>query len=106
MSVTWDMEGSRRASMMSPHQDVLGFIHPGGQIRRPAKIWMKFLHQIAVRPGNVGRRSAALKTEDFISFILGNSSRAAATRRAAAPRVSVRIACRTPSGKTAVQIRL
>lgn len=94
---------------MAPHQDVLGFIYPGRQVSRPAKIWMKLFHQIAMRPGDIGGRRALLQPENFISFIFRN--RASATRaalmltRAESPRVMVRIACRTPAGKPAIKIR-
>lgn len=105
MSATWDrLEGSRRASVMAPHQDILSFVHAGGQIRRPAKIWMKLFHQIAMSPRNIGGGRALFQAEDFVGFILRNRARAARARLAA-PRVAVRIACRTPSGKAAVQIR-
>ncbi len=107
MSATWDrLEGSRRASVMAPHQDILSFIHAGGQIRRPAKIWMKLFNQIAMSPRNVGGGRSLLQTEDLVGFILGDRARTGRSRLAGAPRVAVRISCRTPSGKPAVQIRL
>lgn len=111
MSTTWDHDygGERRASvLMTPHQDVLGFIYPGRQIRRPAKIWMKLFHQIAVSARNVRRRGATLETENFVSLVFRNRARTTrvALARAETPRVRVRIACRTPSGKSAVKISL
>ena len=113
MSTTWDQDFApegRLASSSATQQDVLGFVDPRREIGRAAKIWMKLLHQITMRPGDVGVGGALLKSENLISLILGN--RAGATRaaltlaRAEAPRVRVRIACRTPSGKPAIQIRV
>ena len=58
--------------------------------------------------GPLARANAFFQPENFIGFILGNRRSAAAARlaRLTAPRVKVRIACRAPSGKAAIQIRL
>lgn len=108
MSTTWDHDfGERRASVLvTPHQDILGLVHTGRKIRRPAKIWMKFFHQIAMGAGNVRGGGAALEAKNFVRLVFRNRARAtrAALARAEAPRVRVRIACRTPAGKPAVKI--
>ncbi len=108
MSTTWDHDyGARRASVLvTPHEDVLGLIHPGRKISRSAKIWMKLLHQITVGARNVRRRRAALEAENFVSLVFRNRAcmTRAALSRTKTPRVCVRIACRTPAGKSAVQI--
>jgi len=90
---------------MSAHQDVFGLVDLGGQTRRAPLVGMQFLHERPVRPGNIFSRSAFLKPQNFISFILGHRIREHALP-VAAPRVSVAISCRTPSGKAAVEISL
>lgn len=108
MSTTWDHDyGERRASVLvTPHQDILRLIHSGRKIRRPTKIWVKFFHQITVGAGNVRSGGATLEAKNFVRLVFRNRARAtrAALARAESPRVCVRIACRTPAGKSAVKI--
>ena len=84
------------------HQDFLGFVDAGREVGRPAMVWMKLLHQIAVRPRYLARRRALLKSQYLVSLILGDRLSAS---RTAAPRVSASLLCLTPSGKPAVEIR-
>ena len=56
------------------------------------------------RPDNFLLRRALLKSQYLICLILGHRVRAAA--RASAPRVTLILRCRTPSGKPAVEICL
>ncbi len=88
---------------MSAHQDGFGFIDPGSQGRRPPVVGMQFLYERAMRPRDVFARGSLGKPQDFIGFILGHGSRRALNT---APRVQVILACRTPSGKAAVEISL
>ena len=92
---------------MSAHQDGLGFIDLGGKSRRPPVVGMQFLHERAMRPRDLFARGAFRKPQDLISFILGHGSRETlAPVPTPAPRVAVVIACRTPTGKAAVEISL
>ena len=103
MSAIWD----HNPSVVTPHENLLGLVHPGREVRRTAKVWMKFLNQIAMGASNVGGRRALFEPENFVGFIFRN--RARSTRvlaRLESPRVRVRIACRTPAGKAAVEISL
>ncbi len=88
---------------MASHEDVLGFVHPGRQARRAPLIGMEFLHQGPVRARDVIRRRILLKSQDFIGFILGHRGTDAPAPGAAAVRVS--LLCRTPAGRSAVEIR-
>ena len=90
---------------MTAHQDVFGFVDTGSQTRRPPVVGMQFLHEGAMRARDVVARSSLLKPQNFIGFILGHRSTAAAMPFAA-PRVRLTICCRTPSGKPAVEISL
>ena len=92
---------------MAAHQDGLGFIDLGGKGRRPPVIGMKFLHEGAMRSRDLFARSPLRKPQDLIGFILGHGSRETLVPAPApAPRVGVAIACRTPTGKPAVEISL
>jgi hypothetical protein len=110
MSAIWDHHSQQRhnGSLTSAQQDILGLVDPRREVGRPSKVWMKFLHQITMGSRDFGGASAFFQPENFIGFILGNRRSAAAARlaRLTAPRVKVRIACRAPSGKAAIQIRL
>ena len=91
---------------MTSHQDFFGFIHPGGESRRPPLVGVQFLHERAMRPRNVVSRSAFLKSQDFISFIFRHRAAAAARPPVPAARVRVALTCLTPAGKPAVKINL
>lgn len=110
MSASWDHEAAtgRKASRPSPHKDFLGFVHARREIGGSAKIWMKLFHQLPMRPRDVSGPRAFFQPENFIGFIFRHRGSASAARRLArieAPRVRVRIACRAPSGKPAIEIR-
>ena len=110
MSTSWDhdREFGRPSSRAATHEDILGLVDPRREIRGSAKIWMKLFHQLPMRPRDIGGGRAFFQAENFVGFILGHRGGAAAARRIArleAPRVRIRIACRTPTGKAAVQIR-
>src|SRR5208282_2777225 len=91
---------ANRSSMMAPHQDVLRFIDAGGEVRRPAVVWMQLLHQIAMRPRYFTHRRAFLEAQNFIGLVLRHRARSSGLglRARAAPRVSVILSCATPSG--------
>lgn len=88
---------------MATHEDVLGLVYTGGETRRPPLIGMEFLHQAPVRAGNVLRRRLLRKSQDFIGLILRH--RGAEAPAPGAPAVRVGIVCRTPAGRSAVEIR-
>jgi hypothetical protein len=96
------------SSMMASHQDVLRFIDAGGEVRRPAVVWMQLLHQIAMRPRYFTHRRAFLEAQNLIGLVLRHRARSSrlGLRARAAPRVSVILSCATPSGKAAVEISL
>ena len=110
MSAIWDHPSERRrsGSLTPAQQDILGLVDPRREIGRPAKVWMKLLHQVTMRPRDFGGAGALFQPENFIGFILRHRRSATAARlaRLTAPRVVVRISCRAPSGKAAIQIRL
>jgi hypothetical protein len=85
---------------MSPQQDFSGFVHASSQARRAPVVGMQFLHERSVRRGNFLARSSLPKPQDLIGLILGHRARPIS----AAPRVAITIACRTPSGKSAVEV--
>ncbi len=88
---------------MSPHQHILGLIDSGSQVRRPPVIGMQFLHERPVRARNLFTRSALLKPESFIGFILRHRPRPSDRPVA---RIGIAISCLTPTGKPAVEISL
>ena len=90
---------------MTTHQDVLGLIDTRRQTRRTPVVGMEFLHQGAMRPRDLIARSALLKPQNLISFILGHRARPADVGLCA-PRVALSISCLTPAGKPAVHISL
>ena len=110
MSAIWDHASEKRTGSLSPAQkNILGLIDPRREIGRPAKVWMKLLHQVTMRPRDIGGASALFQPENFIGFILRHRRSASTTdrlSRLSAPRVVVKISCRAPSGKAAIQIRL
>ena len=92
---------------MTAQQDVLGFVDPGRQIRRPPLVGMQFLHQRPVRARDVFPAGPLTKAENLIRFILGHGGSARAPRpRAAAPRIVLSLSCLTPTGKPAIEISL
>jgi len=98
-----------RLAVMAPHKHILGFVDAGGEIRRPAMVWMQLLHKLAVRSRYLARRRAFLKPQYLIGLILGDrrwSTSRALAGAAASPRVSLALVCTTPSGKAAVEICL
>lgn len=90
---------------MTTHQDVLGLVDPRRQTRRTPVVGMEFLHQGAMRPRDLIARSALLKPQNLIGFILGHRARPALTG-VSAPRVALTMSCLTPAGKPAVHISL
>lgn len=109
MSASWDHDAAtgRKGLRPASHEDFLGFVHARREIGSSAKVWMKLFHQLPMRPRDVGGARAFFQPENFIGFIFRHRGGAAAARRIArieAPRVRVRIACRAPSGKPAIEI--
>lgn len=86
---------------MTTHEYVLGLVDPGRKARRPPVVGMNFLHQRAMSPRNFIPRRVLVKSQDFISFILGHRAEPPAI---GAPAVSIILVCRTPVGKPAVHI--
>src|SRR5271169_4012158 len=92
----------RSTSAMATQQDVLGGIDAGGEIRRPPLVGMQFLHESAVRPGDVLRARPGLNAKDLISFLFSHF--ATARRPAPAPRCRITLRVLTPAGIPAVKI--
>ena len=86
---------------MTTHEYVLGLVDAGRQARRPPVIGMNFLHERAMSPRDLISRRVLVKSQDFISFILGHRADASAI---GAPAVAITLVCRTPVGKPAVEI--
>ena len=85
---------------MTPQQNFTGFVHTSREIRRPPVVGMQFLHERAMRGGDFFTRGALRKPQDLIGLLLGHRTRPVAP----APRVTITISCRTPSGKPAVEV--
>lgn len=86
---------------MPVQQDILGLVHPGGEIRRPPLVGMKFLHQGAVGVADLLLARPRLKAKDFVGLLLGQRGGFAGPR---SPRVRITLCCFTPAGKPAVEI--
>ena len=91
---------------MASQQHFLGLVDARRETRRPPVVGMKFLHERSMSAGHLFARGGLRKPQDLISFILAHFSRGARSRVAlTAPRVSCKIVCRTPAGKTPVEVR-
>ena len=86
---------------MSLHQNILGLIDPRGKRGRAAMIWMKLLHQGAMRANDFRGVRALRQAQDFVGFTSRHRSAAPPPPRLALPCV-----CLTPTGKPAVEISL
>ena len=91
---------------MTTHQDFLGLVDARSQRRRPPVVGMQFLHEGAMRSRDFVTRGALLKPQDLISFIFGHRAAEMSAPRVDSARIRIVLACRTPSGKTAVKINL
>lgn len=88
---------------MAAHQYISGLVDTGGGLRRPPVVGMAFLHERAMRAGNLRGRSPLFDPQYLVSLLLGHAPASAAPTL---PRVSIALSCRTPAGKTAVEISL
>lgn len=88
---------------MFGQEDVLGFIDTSSKKRRAPNIGMYSLHKAAMSLSDLRRRSTSFKTKNLVGLLLCHAAR---TARASLPRTSVRINAVSPSGKTAIKIRL
>ena len=57
---------------MIGEQDVLGFVDPRRQERRPAEVGVQALHQAAVRLADIRRGGPRFKTKDLVSLLLSS----------------------------------
>ncbi len=87
---------------MSVQQNILGLIDPRGESGRAAMIWMKLLHQSAMRGDDFLAARALRQAQDFIRLIARTSRR----RANSPPRVALTLLCLTPAGEPAVEICL
>ena len=85
---------------MSAQQNILGLIDPRGQSGRAAMIWMKLLHQTAVRGDDLLAARALRQAQDFVRLIAGQRSAAPPPL----PRVTITLLCLSPRGEPAVEI--
>ena len=81
-------------------QDILGGVDLGREIRRPALVGVKFLHQRPVRLSDGIRARARRQAKDLISLLF----RHFAVPRSALPRCRVTLRVFTPAGLPAVKI--
>ena len=88
---------------MAAQKNVLGFVDPGREIRRPPLVGMQFLHQGAMRTADFVDARPRLHAKDLISLLFRHF--AAAPSRALRPRCSITLRVLTPAGLPAVQIR-
>ena len=86
---------------MRAKQSILGLVDTGSEIRRPPLVGMEFLHQGAVRAGNIVRPRPRLQAKDLIGLLARHF---AARRRPALPPCPVALRVLTPCGKPAVKI--
>ncbi len=86
---------------MPVEQDVLGFVHPGGEIVRPALVGMEFLHKGSVSLSDLVRPRPRLKPQDLVGLLFRHR---AAARRVSAPPARVALSVLTPAGRPAVKI--
>lgn len=88
---------------MATQEDVLGLIDTSRQVRRSPMVRVEFLHQRAVRLDDRLARRTLLKPKNLIGLIFGHRAGALPGTIASA-RVAVTLTCRTPAGKSAVEI--
>ena len=84
-------------------QNIAGLIQAGSHLGRATKVGMPLLHHLTMRAQDIAARRAFAKAKDLISLVLGH--RPGADIGSGAARVVVAIACVTPAGKSAVEIR-
>lgn len=85
---------------MISEKNVLGFVHPGRESRRPPLVGMDFLHERLVRSADLVSTRSRLHPKDLVSFLLGHR----VTAPPSPPRCRVLLEVFTPSGRSAVQI--
>ena len=86
---------------MRAKKGILGLVYTGGEIRRPPLVGMQFLHESAMRTGDVVAARPRLQAKDLIGLLRRHF---AARRRAALPPCPVALRVLTPGGKPAVKI--
>ena len=89
---------------MAAQQNIPGLVEARGIVRRPPVVGMHFLHQAPVRLRDRLPVGALLKTQYFAGLLFGHPHRFDLAARALPPRIAVRLFCRTPEGKAAVEI--
>ena len=88
---------------MIGEQNVLGFIDPRRQEKRPADIGMQALHQASMRLADIGRGAPRFKTKDLVGLLLSHGAR---TWRSTMPLATIRLRVVAPDGNPAIRIRL
>lgn len=96
---TQTMQGSG----LDADQNIAGLIQPGGNLGRAPPVGMPLFHHLTMRAQDIAARRAFAKAKDLIGLVLGHRSGADISGTVA--RVTVAIACTTPAGKAAVEIR-
>ena len=90
---------------MIAKKSVLGFVHPGSEIRRAPLVGMKFLHESTVRPADVIAPRSRLQAKDLIGLLRRHfSTRRRTAILATTPACPFALRVLTPGGKPAVQI--
>ena len=87
---------------MAAKKDILGLVHPRGEVRRPPLVGMQFFHERAMRAADFGGARPRLHAKDLISLLLRHWP--AARRRPAMPRCRTVVRVFTPAGFPAVKI--
>ena len=86
---------------MALEQDILSFVHPGGEIVRPSLIGMQFLHKGPVSLADLVRPRPRRKAQDLVGLLFRHR---AVSRRMTAPPARVSLSVFTPTGRPAIQI--
>ena len=86
---------------MATKKDLLGFIDPSREIRRPPLVGMEFLHQRAMRAADIVGARTSFQAKDLIGLLF----RHFAAARRSPPRCRVTLRVFTPGGIPAVKIR-
>lgn len=90
--------------MATLNEQVLGGVDAGRELRRPPMVGMDFLHQRPMRTGDLLKARPRLQAKELIRFLLGHYARPEWRPSLTEPKVRVRLAVRTPSGRAAVTI--
>ena len=86
---------------MAAKKDILGLVHPRGEVRRPPLVGMKFFHERTMRAADFGGARPRLHAKDLISLLWRHFP---GPRRHALPRCRIAIRALTPAGLPAVKI--